>query len=172
MIKTKLIFHHSASQAQSQYDSIREYHERKWPEMKYTSYHVFLEKNGSIIWNPAGLESILYHVGQYNKESIGVCLAGHFGKERPTQEQINALVFVVKAIKKKYKVELFNHKDLRQTSCPVMDLRYLYESQRSPLVIHGEAQIRRLQRGIARSGGRVRNMLERTLERLKKRLSR
>ena len=171
-MKTKLVYHHSAiANIHPQYNIVREYHERKWPKMKHTAYHVFVERDGTVIWNPEGLDSILYHAGQHNESAIGVCFAGHFGQELMTKEQVNALVAVTNTIRREYAVELYNHRELRPTSCPQIDIRDIYLKEKNKLPPHGNYSMlyRTLQRAIARSRGKVRAMQVRRLERLKTR---
>lgn len=172
-MKTIIALHHTAGVGNSQYESVKSHHSTKF-DVSFTAYHVFIEADGQIYWHPAGLAAYLPHVGEWNWEAIGICLAGHFGKHSPTAAQIVAMHDVISEAVAQYPIErIANHGELRNTDCPVIDLVQLYEIERDSRHVVTEAsilmRIRSIRRGIARSRGRVHRMLERTLKRLTER---
>ena len=57
----------------------------------------------------------------YNKHTIGICLVGNFEKTRPTREQMQSLVLLVKFLQQRYNIptsKIKGHKDVKPTDCP------------------------------------------------------
>ena len=175
-----IVLHHSAlSKLDPQIEIVKAHHNNKWGnKMKDGAYHAFIEKSGKIIWHPDGLDAILYHAGNWNQRAIGVCIAGHLGQEPLLKEQIDSLISVIDHIKHYKTIKfIYNHREVRPTSCPSIDLRYVYESEkrrREPSVhstdIGAMLHIRSITRAIERARGTTREILLRRLERLKMRL--
>lgn len=94
MIPKRIIWHHSASQLQGhQASSIDQWHkDRAFPISSlghYIGYHFVIEKDGSV-FKARELNEIGAHDQGENIDSIGICLAGDFNKERPTAAQFSA----------------------------------------------------------------------------------
>ncbi|WLR50015.1 peptidoglycan recognition family protein [Bacillus tianshenii] len=89
--------HHSLTKEGSA-EAFARYHVRThgWPGI---AYHFVILKDGTIIWchNPGVLS---YHVGNSNKQAIGICLVGDFRSEEPTDEQKKSLYDLHYALKK------------------------------------------------------------------------
>lgn len=175
-MKTTIILHHSAISGDArQLDDINEYHKSKWG--RGIEYHRLIEKNGVVHKNHPD-EFIGYHAGPvWNPQSIGVCLAGNFSFEMPTQEQIASLTSLLMRLQAEHNIPddmIFLHNEVRSTACPVTDLRALYFAYRKSLTLpkrySAEAQVKRLRRAISRAVGYTKDMLERQYERLMKRV--
>jgi hypothetical protein len=171
VLKDIIALHNSAIEAEisPQIDIIKDYHLRKWGEkMKDSAYHCFIERSGKTIWHPEGLDAILYHAGHYNQRAVGICVAGLVSQDGLTKEQLDSLVKAVDLVRHWKNISLiYNHKELRKTLCPGVDLRSLYEKEkeRRQVPVNTEsfvrAQLRAIERGIKRSTGRTRDMLKR-----------
>jgi hypothetical protein len=108
----KSIVHHTASVGSKwQYDAVRQYHVNKgWGDI---GYDWFIEKDGAIKigrwWFREGAHTI-----NHNRTSYGICLAGNFEIEVPTQSQIKNL----KALLLTIKLPVFGHREFSSTKCP------------------------------------------------------
>jgi len=176
--KSIIVLHHSAiAKFNPQAEIIQEYHKKKFGRWN-GEYHAILEKTGEIYWHPEGLEAVLYHSGQYNEQAIGVCIAGHLGQELITFAQMNSLMEVMAKISSQYTIDhIYNHRELRPTACPMIDLRKVYEDELQRLSEPGNhhpnliATIRSLKRAIERSEGDLKSALQRKLYRLRTRIA-
>jgi len=178
--KDSICFHHSAINGlDPQYQLVRQYHKQKFgrDDMEYAA---LIEKSGKVVWHPDGLKAILYNAGEWNERVVGVCIAGHFGQETMTSEQVKSLYEVVEIIRGEIGTikHLWNHRELRPTACPKADLRKIYEDEkerRQVPVDHSSvymAHYRRLTRRIGRSVGYAREAAIRQRDRLKHRYDR
>lgn len=124
----RIVVHHAAVTGQTVEDYAR-YHvsTNGWPGI---GYHFVIEKDGYITQgNP--LENISYHVKRnYNTPSIGICLSGNFEIEHPTTEQMNALTWLIAHLREELPqdIEVYGHKDFRNTSCPGVNLYGLLQN--------------------------------------------
>jgi N-acetylmuramoyl-L-alanine amidase len=168
----EIILHHTALNTERhQFQEIYAMHIKRWGR---GAYHWFIERDGTVI---AGVpeEKIGYHAGEHNPQSIGICLAGDLRYQKPTDSQIVSMCQVVRDVQARYGIpdqRIFLHKEVRPTSCPVINLRsyILYaQPEYSP-----EAQEKRIMKAITRATARgllsVRDSLVRTLERMRSRL--
>lgn len=176
-VRDTIILHHSAINGDSdQFKQVVAYHKSKWPEMANSSYHFFIERSGEIIAaNP--LDDITFHAGDWNKRSIGICVAGHLSKQPITPEQIHSLVKTIDLVKHWKTIKLiYNHREIRNTACPSIDLRAVYEKQKEEVHVDPEETLERLlraiQRGINRGSQRSKDMLNRKRARLLHRYNR
>ena len=114
---SQVILHHSAS-ADVPAAEIHAWHlARGWAGI---GYHFVIRKNGSIE-RGRPLEAIGAHAGPgANGNSIGVCLSGNFMNERPTDQQITALVELLVWLNDYYKsdLEVKLHREVMATACP------------------------------------------------------
>ena len=115
----KIILHHSASN-----HTIKQIHAQHlhlgWAGI---GYHFFISKDG-VIYRGRPAEYVGSHCRGNNANSIGICLQGDFRKEKPTQEQLLSMSKLIKDLKNKYQITgVFNHRDLFNTLCPVVDLK-------------------------------------------------
>lgn len=121
----RVVIHHSATlstAAGSNAQSYAKYHveNRGWPGI---GYHAVIDPDGTI--NETNkLTTVCYHVENHNTGSVGVCLSGNFDVEKPTQAQINSLVWYIKGINSAVgrKLEIDEHNDFQNKSCPGANL--------------------------------------------------
>lgn len=176
-MKTIIVLHHSAdSSKESQYERIRESHLARFGR-DYPQYHYIIEPDATV--RKTGEETdILYHSGNFNERAIGICIAGHLGIRPPTQDQIRVMVDVIDDIKTRHNVTVLNHRDVRPTACPIVDLAGIYHKEEDKrLMMHTPIsiayRIKAITRGIRRAKDRglvnAQRILEGTLERLKMR---
>lgn len=102
----KIIVHHSADYSEKgQLAKINNWHKEKGFSQSATGYfigyHYLIEKDGTTIQTRFDSEEGCHTVGQ-NTQSIGVCLAGNFNIERPTDKQREALITLLYQKCKKY----------------------------------------------------------------------
>jgi len=81
-------------------------------------YHFLIRENGSI--EGGRPENVIgAHTLNYNSQSIGICLAGDFMKDKPTVAQMDALVGLLGLLRGKYpQAKIVRHGELQATSCP------------------------------------------------------
>ncbi|MDD3853015.1 MAG: N-acetylmuramoyl-L-alanine amidase [Syntrophomonadaceae bacterium] len=117
---SQIILHHSASQDVPAV-VIHSWHlARGWAGI---GYHFVIRKNGNIErGRPQG--SIGAHAGaEVNARSIGICLSGDFTQAAPTEQQIAALLELIRWLNKYYagankELEINMHRDVTATQCP------------------------------------------------------
>lgn len=129
---TKFILHHTAGSLQDTAKSVSDAHQRRnWGSASkpvyaeksslgwYGQYHYFIDKTGKLTQFRKE-DEIGWHAGNWfvNKTSIGVCLAGNFQHETPTEEQLNALSKLMHNLQDRHDAEWFFHKDIKSTACP------------------------------------------------------
>lgn len=182
-MKDTIVPHHTADSTQGdQYRKTYAYHDNgapradgtlKWNPGLGIQYHFFIEKTGKLVTERRE-DDLLYHAGKWNYRSIAICFAGNFLEEAPTLAQIETYVNLVNELKERHDIKfIMNHYEIRQTSCPIIDLRSVYENEmkRRALVITGPSFWRREYRKVARqlrdATYRAGQALERKQERLK-----
>lgn len=94
--KTDLAIHHSLTD-EGDSQSFARYHvnHNHWPGI---AYHFVILKDGTIEWNHE-LGTMSYHVGDYNRQAIGICLVGDFRHYEPSAAQKRSLEHLHKALK-------------------------------------------------------------------------
>lgn len=123
--KTDIAIHHSLTTDGSS-AAFANYHVGSlgWPGV---AYHFVIRKDGTVEWNhnPGVLS---YHVGNSNKQAVGICVVGDFRTQEPTEEQKRSLYALHNALKK----DLPNYKHSRGhnefpgyawKACPEFDYR-------------------------------------------------
>ncbi len=130
-----IIIHHSAvsrALAPKQYEAVKDYHRSLgWGKI---GYHYFIESDGSMHKGRFD-ESVGTHFrhGEMYFNSIGICLAGDFMMESPTDEQIYKLRDILKTLVSKYNIpekNILGHKETgAATLCPgeKIDLKFIRE---------------------------------------------
>lgn len=114
-----LVFHHSAVPATVPLERIARYHveERDWPGI---GYHFYIDAEGTIYQtNP--LETISYHAGPANPVGVGICVAGSFMTEIPTDAQIAAAAHLSAWLLQELNLDrtaIRGHKEFVNTQCP------------------------------------------------------
>lgn len=121
----RIIWHHSADTSSGhQFEKINSYHQKKWNYKSilgfYGGYHVLIEKDGLIKRYRADNE-IGAHDADENVNSLGVCLAGNFSLEHPTELQAESLRDVLLEWTGKYNIPITRidpHRMGDTTECP------------------------------------------------------
>lgn len=184
-----LILHHSAIEGNKpQLEIINQSHKKRGFPLSslgyWTGYNWFLEKDGTLTRCRTEYEIGAHTVADdkslyLNRDGIGICLAGNFVTEKPTQFQMEALIKLTEEIIQRHPIKhIVNHRDVKKTKCPGVDLAgMVLESLEAPRrdslpfkPLTPEARLKTLHRAIKRATGRVKKMLERQLERLLKRV--
>ena len=121
----KIIIHHTADSSNlEQFDKVNNWHKtQQFPRSSlgyYCGYHAFIERNGKTTFARMYDEIGAHTLGE-NRESVGICLAGNFDVEQPTEAQKNQLTQICMSLMTFYKIpinRIYGHRDFRQTSCP------------------------------------------------------
>lgn len=105
-------------------EEIAGYHVRTqgWPGI---GYHFLAHQDGRLEY-VGDLATVRYHVGLINGESIGICLAGNFNREKPPQPQLMRVNMLVSGLWRELGryVPVLGHRDVWQltgygfTECP------------------------------------------------------
>lgn len=119
-----IAIHHSASISGSA-EAFADYHVNNlgWPGI---GYHYVIAKDGTIS-HCHDVEVISYHVGNSNRDAIGICMIGDFTKEKPTPAQYQAALKLTKMLMSELNISSRNvlgHREFpnNSTSCPVIDM--------------------------------------------------
>lgn len=125
MIPKRIIWHHTGDSFNGQQlEKVDAYHKGLgFPQSSkgwYVGYHWFIEKSGAYIQTRRD-DEIGAHTKGLNNESIGVCFAGNFDEEEPTQNQIWAAEALILDLLNQHNLT-FNaiqpHRWHRDTDCP------------------------------------------------------
>jgi len=132
-----IVIHHSATdRLTTTFNGVRNYHlSLGWDDI---GYHYFIAGNGAIIkgreeyTNGAHCRS-----NRMNHRSIGICLAGDFTKEKPSENQIKSLISLIARIQKHYNMpneKVLGHKDVdgARTPCPGCLIDFIKEYKKKP----------------------------------------
>lgn len=105
------------------FEVVNEYHRQKWDFKSalgyYLGYQYYIDKSGKVTQARLDEEEGAHTIG-YNKESIGICLAGNFDLTMPTPEQIKSLRELLLKKKKEYNILASNilpHRHFANKSC-------------------------------------------------------
>lgn len=111
-----IVVHHSAIDGYTAFDYALWHIKRGWPAI---GYHYVIEPNGTVNQTNS-LDTISYHVKNYNTVSIGVSLSGNLSLHEPTKEQIDSLTKLIKKLKKDVgkSIQVKGHRELNTTECP------------------------------------------------------
>lgn len=120
-MKTHICVHHTASlhrQGGKQLQGVNNYHrEQKFPYSArgyWVGYHYFIEEDGTVIQtrNPQEMGAHCYQQSM-NSKSFGICLAGNFDVQMPTEAQKISLLALIKELQQKYSIKKENIKPHR-----------------------------------------------------------
>jgi hypothetical protein len=128
---TAIVVHHSVSPRDTTtLAEINAWHKEKGLTDAYGNcgYHFFIPANGDLMMGRP-IDDWGCQVKNWNDRSVGVCLAGNFNQEQPTEAQINTLVECLVKACRKYNLKYWNiygHRDIKwlfffnttQTACP------------------------------------------------------
>lgn len=113
----RIIFHHAATNGDVSATTVHGWHlNNGWLGI---GYHYLIRSSGLIeVGRPENV--IGSHSGSAgNSNGIGICVAGNFMTETPTDKQIRACIELVKDIYKRYGVlAVIGHRDVMATACP------------------------------------------------------
>jgi len=119
----RIVIHHSASSPKTTIEDIHRWHlQRNWAGI---GYHYVIYSDGTIYrgrpeW-ARGAHAWLDEKHEANTNGLGICLIGNFEIGKPTEEQINSLIWLIHNIWKRYpspELPVIGHKDVMPTSCP------------------------------------------------------
>lgn len=122
---TRIIWHHSADASTTpQFEKIDAYHKtRGFPRSGlgyYVGYHYLIEHDGTVRQARRETEIGAHDQGE-NYDSIGICMAGHFGLNMPTEAQAEAAAELTDRLVKKWDISVFGiepHRWKDTTDCP------------------------------------------------------
>lgn len=118
---------------------IRKVHvkDRGWGDI---GYHFVIDRGGRV-WEARPIMYQGAHAGPNgaNLHNVGVMLLGNFDKQRPSEEQFAALVYMLRYLRGHYRVntrEIFTHQELNPTRCPgkVLQAQMVALRQRADLL--------------------------------------
>lgn len=138
-----IAYHHTGdSSGDPQFKKVDGYHKNEgFPKSTlgfYVGYHYFSGKEGTIKQARANTEDGAHTVncgcsvdesgfpkGTANERLIGICFAGNFLEEEPDPRALAAVFWLTVDLQRKYGIgdkRLYNHSDLKRTSCPGIDM--------------------------------------------------
>jgi len=127
-----IIIHHTATDRDTTtFQSINNGHKKRWNGKTksslgyYCGYTYFIDGSGHIRQARLDTEEGA-HTRGYNRRTIGIGMAGHFDREKPSKGQLNALQELLEDKMriyglKKSKIKL--HSDFSATACPGKNMR-------------------------------------------------
>jgi N-acetylmuramoyl-L-alanine amidase len=126
--KKFIVLHHSLTPRDTTtFVAVNRYHQEKWNFVSslgfYCGYHYFIEANGQVTQARADFE-VGAHCSQRQKnfDGLGICLAGNFDLETPSQAQLDALKSLIELKMAEHKISRINlrfHRDFaKYKSCP------------------------------------------------------
>lgn len=113
---TGIVIHHSATDFGTTYDIANWHISQGWPGI---GYHFVISTDGTIN-QTNDLDTISYHVADYNAVNIGICLIGNLSNHPPTAKQLESLKGLIKYVNETAgkKLTIYGHRDLNATECP------------------------------------------------------
>lgn len=121
-----IIVHHTGtSRDTTTFRGVDNYHKRKWNFKSslghYIGYQYFIEADGKVTQGRADTDAGAHTKEQrMNYRSIGICLAGHFNREMPSESQVKSLAKLIASLALKYKIaaeRIVPHRHFKPTSC-------------------------------------------------------
>ncbi|PKL72389.1 hypothetical protein CVV26_01845 [Candidatus Kuenenbacteria bacterium HGW-Kuenenbacteria-1] len=128
-----IIIHHSATTRDgTTLNAINRFHQKKFNYRSslgwYVGYHYFIAGNG-IVRQVRRDEEYGVHcrASKMNSQSIGICLAGNFEIEKPSEKQLESLKKILESLKKSYGIknnDILGHCEVigAITACPGKNL--------------------------------------------------
>lgn len=116
-----IVLHHSASGPTTTIQDVHRWHlANGWSGI---GYHYVIYADGQI-WTGRPEDTVGAHAyysakQEANSNGIGVCLIGNFETGKPTQAQLDSLVWLIRDIRTRYRgIAVQGHKDVMPTACP------------------------------------------------------
>ena len=124
-----IILHHSAVSyvdVPKQFSIINNYHKSKGWGM--IGYHYLIEKSGKLLQGRKEDQVGAHCIGR-NHDSLGICLAGNFDTQIPTNAQQLTLENLLERLEKDYpEAKVKYHRDFANTHCPGLLIDDYYKS--------------------------------------------
>lgn len=129
MTPKRIIWHHSADPStKKQFTKINEYHKNRGFPLSsrgfYVGYHWLVEQDGTAVQSREERELGAHDNGE-NLDSIGICLAGDFNTQLPSEAQTKAACTLLEQIIKRWHISIVNvepHRTDDMTDCPGRNL--------------------------------------------------
>lgn len=171
-MRVKWVIHHSADSSDgNQFDKINASHKaRGFPISSigfYVGYQAVIEKSGEIRrargWDERGAHTDGACDGEHcNVSAIGICLAGNFEFEEPTQAQLDTLYRLWRDLG--YPKTVL-HSDVKRTACPG---NFPFRNALQARYVEDIAQrLKSALRAVSRASGRRLEVIRRQIPRLK-----
>jgi len=114
----RIVVHHTAVDASRSWAVVAAYHVNgnNWPGI---GYHLGIARDGVLSYL-GNIETVRYHAGRANADSIGVCFAGNYMVDEPAAAMLATyarLVSVIEAYLERA-VAVVGHRDVGATACP------------------------------------------------------
>lgn len=118
----RIVVHHTAVAATVNWAQVARYHvdSKGWPGI---GYHLGITPDGGLSYL-GSIDTRRYHAGDANADSIGVCFAGNFENDMPTDAAL-ATFARLRAVLDAYlgrALVVVGHRDVGQTACPGRNL--------------------------------------------------
>jgi N-acetyl-anhydromuramyl-L-alanine amidase AmpD len=99
-------------------------------QLRGLSYHILIDESANR-HDLVDVMLVAHHAANANHDSIGIALVGDFGRMNPTESQLIQLVAVVEELQHRFggNLAIQNHRDVSNTSCPVIDLATVVKSR-------------------------------------------
>jgi N-acetylmuramoyl-L-alanine amidase len=131
----EIIVHCSATREGRNYtvDDIRRWHKQRG--FSDIGYHYVIYRDGTV-HNGRDVDLVGAHCTNHNAQSIGICYIGGCSridgltpKDTRTQEQKDALLTLLKELRKKYPyAKIYGHRDFANKACPSFDAKDEYKN--------------------------------------------
>ena len=123
-VPNKIIVHHTAYAPRvPQYALVNQWHkDRDFPLSElgsYVGYQYLIEFDGSVTQCRKETEGGAHTIGE-NWQSVGICLAGDFSQEQPTEQQAQALTKLMEGVIERNNIapdQVFPHRHFNDTTC-------------------------------------------------------
>lgn len=119
----EVIIHHTAGPVSQTPEDIARYHsgpnhicDQGCPGI---AYHFMIDRAAKV-YQVNDLETISFHVSGQNTVAVGICLIGNYDELEPTDQQLTAVVRLIRYLNRKLGKELSiaGHRDYANKSCP------------------------------------------------------
>lgn len=117
----RIVLHHSASGANTTWRDIHQWHVNQgWAGI---GYHYVIHADGSVCRGRPekmkGAHAYQDDAHEANSDGIGICLAGNFEADTPTEEQLASTVDLIRDIRTRHPgISVIGHRDVMATACP------------------------------------------------------
>lgn len=117
----RVIVHHTATGPTS-WMNVSRYHVQTkcWPGI---GYHFGIEANGLVSYT-GSIETLRYHAGNANSDSVGIAFMGNFETDMPTSAALGSYARLLSALEThlERRLRVQGHRDVGETACPGRNL--------------------------------------------------